>query len=151
MPFETAAERRAYHREWYRKNKAVRPGMVWRDRGDLRECTVCGQLKPREKAFPRLDHARLGFASMCQECKNKKAHGRAPSWTGLTREQYQNYVREGTCFICDENKPRMAVDHCHATQVKRGVLCPDCNKGLGHFKDDPALLQAAIEYLRKPR
>lgn len=146
MTFKTAEERRAYHREWYRKNKAVRP---WRDVGDMRKCTRCGKLKPRTTAFPKLPHARLGYASACQACKNERSKGRAPTWTGLTREQYQKHVREGFCFICNENKPRMAVDHCHVTQVKRGVLCPACNKGLGHFKDNPGLLEAALAYLRR--
>jgi len=30
------------------------------------------------------------------------------------------------------------------------VLCKACNTGLGGFRDDPAHLEAAIRYLRKP-
>lgn len=31
----------------------------------------------------------------------------------------------------------------------RGVLCHSCNVALGHFKDDPDLLLAAIRYLTR--
>jgi hypothetical protein len=29
----------------------------------------------------------------------------------------------------------------------RGLLCYNCNVGLGHFRDDPNLLLSAVEYL----
>jgi len=39
------------------------------------------------------------------------------------------------------------VDHCHASGKVRGLLCPHCNLGLGHFRDNPALLTKAATYL----
>lgn len=63
----------------------------------------------------------------------------------------------GACAICRrpfavENQPGMhadncVVDHCHRTGKVRGLLCPHCNLGLGHFFDSPALLEAAQHYL----
>ena len=147
--FKTTEEQRAYHREYY--NKTKRLNVKWRDAGALRTCTKCQEAKPRETHFNKLPHGRLGYQSECKTCKNKRNKGKAPSWTGLTREQYQTYVREGNCHICGRNKPGMAVDHCHTTQVKRGVLCRDCNRGLGLFYDNPGLLYAAAEYVQKPR
>ena len=58
----------------------------------------------------------------------------------------------GVCKICGGDKPDgkhgWHVDHCHVTDRIRGLLCNLCNIGLGGFKDDPAVLQKAIEYLR---
>lgn len=44
---------------------------------------------------------------------------------------------------------RMAVDHCHTSGRIRGILCGSCNKGIGHFKDDPVLLRKAADYLER--
>lgn len=44
-----------------------------------------------------------------------------------------------------DRKPH--VDHCHTTGKYRGILCHGCNAGLGLFKDSPAALSAAIQYL----
>ena len=41
----------------------------------------------------------------------------------------------------------LVTDHCHTTLKVRGKLCTNCNLGLGHFKDDPILLEFARLYL----
>lgn len=71
----------------------------------------------------------------------------------LTVEDVERMAAEG-CHICgtldwpgQHNRPH--VDHCHATGRVRGVLCTDCNTGLGKFRDDPDRLEAAARYLRR--
>lgn len=56
------------------------------------------------------------------------------------------------CMICGrpaDISDKSCIDHCHSTGRVRGALCSDCNLGLGHFKDSPQRLQAAVEYLNR--
>jgi hypothetical protein len=59
----------------------------------------------------------------------------------------------GRCAICGTDRPngmgRFHVDHCHATDAIRGILCSNCNLLIGHAKDRVDLLGAAIAYLNK--
>jgi hypothetical protein len=60
--------------------------------------------------------------------------------------------QHGRCLICRHKCTtgrRLAVDHEHGTNMIRGLLCSNCNTGLGKFNDDITLLKAAIAYLRK--
>jgi uncharacterized protein YlaI len=74
---------------------------------------------------------------------------------GITIEEYDVLFKkqEGKCAICDESKPvrkrdnNLHVDHDHNNNQIRGLLCDNCNKGLGHFKDSVPLLQRAVNYL----
>lgn len=66
---------------------------------------------------------------------------------GLTREQYESL--SNCCGICgsDGNGKNLHVDHNHKTRKVRGKLCSSCNVGLGHFRNDAALLRKAAEYV----
>ena len=57
-----------------------------------------------------------------------------------------------SCAICLEplsNTRGTHIDHDHATKRVRGILCLNCNHGLGKFKDSVSLLENAIDYLKK--
>ena len=41
------------------------------------------------------------------------------------------------------------IDHCHETKMVRGLLCNQCNKALGCFKDDITAMKSAIKYMEK--
>lgn len=64
-------------------------------------------------------------------------------------------AQNGGCVICGSPSPKrkgsvhLVVDHCHKTGAVRGLLCYRCNVGLGNFEDDPTLVAAALEYLKK--
>ena len=70
---------------------------------------------------------------------------------GVSLEQYEKLLEKQNhvCAICKKpSKKRLSVDHCHETLQIRGLLCHNCNTGLGHFKDNIERLQTAIEYLK---
>ena len=63
-------------------------------------------------------------------------------------EMWEN--QSGKCLICGKkfSKPLDAyIDHNHETNKVRGLLCSNCNLGLGAFKDSPKYLILAAEYL----
>lgn len=74
---------------------------------------------------------------------------------GIDISEYNRLLEEqgGSCKICKskdkkrKNAEFFAVDHCHKTGKVRGLLCYNCNSGLGKFKDDPELVEKALSYL----
>lgn len=78
---------------------------------------------------------------------------------GIDFAEYQRKLVEqgGVCACCgrEEVKHRggniqlLSVDHHHVTQAVRGLLCSNCNVGIGYLGDDPALLRKAADYLDK--
>jgi hypothetical protein len=78
---------------------------------------------------------------------------------GITLDDYMEMYesQQGKCKICGiegtvfAEKKRLSstlvVDHCHKQGHVRHLLCMACNHGLGHFKDNPDLLDKAKAYL----
>lgn len=52
------------------------------------------------------------------------------------------------CQICGSEK-NIVIDHCHDTNIIRGLLCSRCNTGIGKMLHSEELLLKAIEYLRR--
>ena len=75
---------------------------------------------------------------------------------GITEELYLGMLQsqEYRCKICRTSEPGVKgwqIDHCHSSNIVRGLLCHHCNTGLGSFQDDVEILKAAIEYLHVGR
>lgn len=74
---------------------------------------------------------------------------------GLTPEDYQALLdrQGGGCAICGKTdgtngtQKHLPVDHHHGTGAVRGILCKNCNQGIGLFKEDPSRLRKAADYL----
>jgi hypothetical protein len=73
---------------------------------------------------------------------------------GVTVVEYDALVaaQGHKCAVCGTDHPGRKkgdwlIDHCHETKAVRGLLCHNCNCGLGHFRDSVAVLQRAIDYL----
>ncbi len=98
------------------------------------------------------------FRARIQKPANKARRSRDKLTTLIKRhgcilsiELFETLEAISSCQIC--NKPfssdtKRCYDHNHTTGQVRGVLCRDCNFGLGHFKDNPEILFKAHEYLR---
>lgn len=119
----------AWAREWRRDNPAR---------------AKATQDRARQKQRSKPDYSRRRFV-------NRLAYQ-----YGLTLTQWEEMVsqQENKCKICgcdgrDSIHGRLHIDHCHATGDVRGLLCGICNTSLGGFRDDPALLRAAADYLER--
>lgn len=51
------------------------------------------------------------------------------------------------CKFWRESEKNLVIDHSHQSGRIRGMLCNSCNKGLGFFRDNPALLERASDYV----
>lgn len=137
-------------------------------------CTKCKEIKHESEFYaePR-NTKRNGKRTQCKACdyiknvnyrnkpgsKEKQAKTRRV-WSrlnryGFTPGMYEERLEEqgNVCAICKTDTPggrgQFHADHDHDTNQPRGVLCHNCNVALGNFKDNPEILQAAIEYLNK--
>lgn len=131
-------------------------------------CPVCGIRRPAEEfGWRRNGRSLNGLCKPCALARGRASYHRhrdtnvrriydahALRKYGLTTEERDAIAEaEGwVCPICGDplvrgGKGGMHVDHDHVTYVVRGVLCRDCNTGLGDFRDRPELLRRAIAWL----
>ena len=75
---------------------------------------------------------------------------------GISLEEYNLKLEQQNhcCALCgihkdDTNKKLLVVDHCHTTKAVRGLLCYQCNLGIGYFHEDVDKLLNAIHYLKR--
>ncbi len=122
-------------------------------------CPDCDQIKPAAD-FPRTRaNPVTGLHTYCKPCHNtrgklsKEKVGGSRTYHlkcryGITAADADAMLAEqdGLCAIC-RVAPAVHVDHDHATGKVRGLLCFNCNGGLGQFKDGIDVLQSAVAYL----
>ena len=80
-------------------------------------------------------------------------HGVTQEWLDAKMKEQDN-----RCALCNQSFTETPhIDHSHACcrsrkncgKCQRGLLCKDCNLGLGRFKDSIETLERAIQYLRR--
>ncbi|UQU68122.1 endonuclease VII domain-containing protein [Couchioplanes caeruleus] len=123
-------------------------------------CPDCDTTKPLD-AFARTKASSSGYHSYCKPCHNARGQETRKRLYGGSREYHlrRRYgigqlefdgllaAQGGVCAICGVDDPQH-LDHDHRTGEVRGILCFNCNGGLGQFRDDPVLLADAIAYLK---
>jgi hypothetical protein len=146
--FEVRRERRLeIRRESQRRFLEKHPGYY--DTNDRRASSRASSARYRERNRERINASRRG--NRYEEKLRQKY--------GLTLEQYEEMIRNqgNCCAICGypllerttTAKLNFVVDHDHDTGKPRGILHMKCNSALGIFKDDPAVLLKAVDYLRR--
>lgn len=107
---------------------------------------------------PNFSEAKRNYQALYREANAETLrHKERERKFGITSETYSLMLQRqnGVCAICGnpETATRfgvvkaLSVDHCHATGRIRGLLCSDCNTGIGKLKDNVTILQNAIRYL----
>lgn len=137
------------------------------------ELIICPRCKAtkEKKEFGKDATKSSGVSTWCKPCKKEwRAEHRKdnPEYYkhvdrnndlkknyGLTLEQYNEMFKaqNGCCACCGQSHEmfvkRLHVDHNHTTGQVRGLLCTECNPGLGYFKESIERLEMAIAYLKK--
>jgi hypothetical protein len=138
----------------------------------LRECKICYKFKSLKEFYVR----KTGFYSYCRNCSKLERKRRYPGYYAKNKEKFfakakyarrkklgvtnelfkQMFINQNCkCAICGSlvpNGPDWCLDHDHETSIVRQILCGNCNKALGLFKDNPNWLRKAADYveLHKP-
>lgn len=114
-------------------------------------CSVCGISKLAHEFYVK-DRTTGRKDSTCKSCRIIKNRERS---LGVTDADYWRMYREqgGRCGICNKRLyskryKAFAVDHDHKTGKVRGLLCTNCNTGLGLFRDDPDALMRASAWTK---
>ena len=134
----------------------------------MKVCTKCGELKPlSEYSHKRPKGRKPGLQPRCKSCakqdtndwKIKNEHRRRELYLqrtyGISENEYNAMIlsQNNSCIICGKEFSSIwgadapVVDHCHITGKVRGILCNECNRGLGYFHDNKEALMNAINYL----
>lgn len=142
------------------KNKSIYQIVVHKSDGDYKLCSICKELKLlTEFTFDK--RISTGRQAWCKDCfKINQAHNRTPEKVrannlkqmyNISIDEYQEMYenQKGKCAICKNPFEVLHVDHCHNSNKIRGLLCHNCNIGIGNLQDSIQILQSAIEYLKK--
>ena len=148
----------------YRKRQ-LDQGRVVTERRELpagtRYCPDCETIKLLEE-FPANPQGKKGRHTYCKPCHSVRSNRqRSYSGPGDYHRKYRYGIepaeyramlssQAGLCAVCRQ-APAEHVDHCHDTGAVRGILCFNCNGGLGQFKDRVDILRKAIDYLERTR
>jgi hypothetical protein len=103
---------------------------------DINKLNVCA----RCHAAPACSH---GYCSPC-----KADYDRMRNY-GISTEEYSALLvrQDGACSICLDRLVKPHVDHNHRTGEVRGLLCNECNLGIGKLGDDEVKVARAVLYL----
>lgn len=107
--------------------------------------------KDRQRYYDNLEY---------EKSRNRKYHQDNKEKVNIRHRLYMHDMAQGEhdallrkqknrCAICRKKFLKTPhIDHNHESGENRGLLCDDCNLGLGRFKDSVKTLKSAIKYLK---
>lgn len=138
-----------------------------------KSCSACGKVLPYS-AFSKKTASKDGYSSKCKSCHNlyartvwypknstkhlesvknyKKSNPlKVKAWNlGVSYEEVVELFKsfeEPACQVCGSSE-NLCVDHCHKTQVVRGLLCRNCNTAIGMLGDDSITVISKLDNAR---
>ena len=115
--------------------------------------------KYKQKNKERIKEVNHQYKQKHREEANEYARQHRYDRYGMTQKEYNKIFEQqnGVCAICNQAETfgqygkliPLAVDHNHETDKIRGLLCRNCNLGIGYFNDSPELLKEVINYLEE--
>lgn len=160
MAYKDPEALRAYQREWARKRRALDPE---KHRAANRKSYMANRDNrlAEIRAYNEAHRAELAAAEQARR-DSQTPEQKQDAWL---RRRYKitlaDYValaesQGNKCAICERPqdwtswRTRLFVDHCHETGAVRGLLCSNCNKGIGMFGESADTIRAALEYMTRP-
>ena len=141
----------------------------------MKVCSHCRQAKSEDEYYICKKKLKSGTIKetlryVCKACDRKakrerdkrnpevRANKHLINKYGITLEDKRKMIQlQGCkCAICpvklsDIDLSKSHVDHCHETGEIRGVLCTNCNRGIGHLQHNTSIMLKAIQYLERSR
>lgn len=125
-----------------------------------KRCAKCREVKPLGEFHSGKNISKVTRCKACSRTTaNKNRQNNLRHGYGLTLEEYDTMFnqQEGVCACCGkpENRIRrgqalpLFIDHCHATEAIRGLLCGNCNAALGLMREDPDRVKALLRYIEE--
>lgn len=159
IPMGRASRCKACYSTWHKKHYRKLSLRVNIKIPKEARCYCCKETKKQTEFYKNRGN-KSGLKSNCKACVRKDNDSRFEIRKNyyykhkysLALEEVLDLIQqqEGHCAICKTDiVSRNCVDHDHETKVVRGILCNNCNKGLGHFFDNPDLLIVASNYLKQ--
>lgn len=142
MPYNSREKQNAYYREYQQRPKRKAYKAAW-------------NAANREKIAAR---QRADRRANPQKYRDYFRNHHLVKSYGITQAEYEQIYKDqsGLCAICGglpdivkHGYSRLVVDHCHKTGKVRGLLCNNCNSGMGIIGDTIEHLERALAYLRK--
>jgi len=81
----------------------------------------------------------------CRSMASKTNH----SWQEVECWYAKTFMRQqARCAICGTIPETLCIDHDHETLELRGLLCKNCNTGIGMLQDSADICSSAVSYLQ---